>query len=76
MSIIVFFVVLNIAFWIPILWRSYRRDGQIILTHQEDKTVFMLELNVEPEVLMTRKEIRFKVVVAENSPEEIADPQE
>jgi len=47
------------------LWERFKPrkyDGHIFVSQQDAKTIFALELDVDPDILKTRKGITFKVV--------------
>lgn len=59
----ILFVSLFVTGWL--LWERFKPrkyDGHIFVSQQDAKTIFALELDVDPDILKTRKGITFKVV--------------
>jgi len=69
--ILILALLIMVPLWAGAYLKNRTYDGVIVMTQQEGKTIFMLELDMDPDLIVEKDVIRFKVIVG--APE---DPQE
>lgn len=73
MEFLMMFVIFNIGFLVGFLFKTWLRfrsyDGVILITDEENKRIYSLELDDYPEKIAFKKEVVFKVETPEESPD-------
>lgn len=71
-GILIYFLILNIGFVIgfllkALLFRMDRYSGNIFIFKNEEKTMYSLELDEDPENLALKKEVLFRIKTSEEN---------